>query len=73
MLAIELLTAARALDLRAPLSPAPATAAVVAGLRSSVAGPGPDRYLGPEIAAAVEYVASGAAVRAAESVIGPLE
>ena len=33
VLAVELLTAARALDLRAPLSPAPATAAVAAGLR----------------------------------------
>ena len=31
VLAVELLTAARALDLRAPLTPAPATAAVVAG------------------------------------------
>jgi histidine ammonia-lyase len=72
VLAIELLTAARALDLRAPLSPAPATAAVVAGLRAFVEGPGPDRYLGPEIDAAVEYVASGAAVRAAQTATGPL-
>jgi histidine ammonia-lyase len=73
VLAIELLTAARALDLRAPLSPAPATAAVVAGLREAVAGPGPDRYLAPEIDAAVRYVASGAAVRAAQTVTGPLQ
>jgi histidine ammonia-lyase len=72
VLAIELLTAARALDLRAPLSPAPATAAVVAGLRAFAEGPGPDRYLGPEIDAAVEFVASGAAVRAAQTVTGPL-
>jgi histidine ammonia-lyase len=72
VLAIELLTAARALDLRAPLSPAPATAAVLAGLRDVVAGPGPDRFLGPEIDAAVTYVASGAAVRAAQTVTGPL-
>jgi histidine ammonia-lyase len=72
VLAIELLTAARALDLRAPLSPAPATAAVVAGLRDFAEGPGPDRYLGPEIDAAVEYVASGAAVRAAQTATGPL-
>jgi histidine ammonia-lyase len=72
VLAVELLTAARALDLRAPLSPAPATAAVVAGLRSDVAGPGPDRFLAPEIEAALAYVASGAAVRAAESVTGPM-
>ncbi len=41
VLAIELLTAARALDLRAPLTPARATGAVVAGLRERVAGPGP--------------------------------
>ena len=72
MLAIELLTAARALDLRAPLSPGPATAAVAAGLRRNVAGPGTDRFLAPEIDAAVEYVASGEATRAAESVTGPL-
>jgi histidine ammonia-lyase len=72
VLAIELLTAARALDMRAPLLPAPATAAVVAGLRQTVEGPGPDRYLSPEIEAAVQYVASGAAVAAAESVTGPL-
>jgi histidine ammonia-lyase len=68
VLAIELLTAARALDLRSPHRPAPATAAVVAGLRGAVAGPGPDRFLAPEIQAAVRYVASGDAVRAATAV-----
>ena len=72
VLAIELLTAARALDLRGPLAPAPATAAVVAGLRTHVAGPGPDRHLGPEIEAAVQYVTTGAALAAAETVTGPL-
>jgi histidine ammonia-lyase len=78
VLAIELLTAARALDLRAPLAPAAATGAVTAGLRAgaagraAVAGPAPDRYLSPEIEAAVAYVASGAAVAAAEAVTGPL-
>ena len=41
-------------------------------LRRYDAGPGPDRYLAPEIEAAVELVASGAAVAAAESVTGPL-
>ena len=40
VLAIELLTAARALDLRAPLTPAPATAAAVAALRQRVARAG---------------------------------
>jgi histidine ammonia-lyase len=72
VLAVELLTAARALDLRAPHRPATATAAVVAGLRDAVAGPGRDRFLAPEIEAAVRYVASGDAVRAAESVTGGL-
>jgi histidine ammonia-lyase len=69
VLAIELLTAARALDLRAPLRPGPATGAVVAGLRDTVPGPGPDRHLSPEIEAAVAYVASGAAVAAADSAL----
>ena len=42
VVAIEILTAARALDLRAPLEPSPATAAVVRLLRSSgVVGPRP--------------------------------
>jgi histidine ammonia-lyase len=72
VLAVELLTAARALDLRAPLSPSAATGAVVAGLRETAEGPGADRYLAPEIEAAVRYVASGDAVRAAETAAGPL-
>ncbi|XNL29260.1 histidine ammonia-lyase [Longispora sp. K20-0274] len=59
VLAVELLTAARALDLRAPLVPAPATAAAVAALRVHVRGPGPDRHLAPEIAAAEELILSG--------------
>jgi histidine ammonia-lyase len=74
VLAIELLTAARALDLRAPLRPGPATGAVISALREQVAGPGTDRHLAPEIAAAVEFVRSGAAVRAAESALpAPLQ
>ena len=40
-------------DLRAPLSPSSATGAVVAGLRETAQGPGADRYLAPEIEAAV--------------------
>jgi histidine ammonia-lyase len=72
VLAIEILTAARALDLRAPLAPAPATAAVRTALREHVAGPAADRYLAPEIEAAVALVRSGALLDAAESVTGPL-
>ncbi|MER5616611.1 histidine ammonia-lyase [Streptomyces sp. NPDC002215] len=72
VLAVELYTAARALDLRAPLTPAPATAAVRDGLRETVEGPGTDRWLAPEIEEAVQYVASGRALAAAESVTGAL-
>jgi histidine ammonia-lyase len=73
VLAIELLTAARGIDLRSPLAPAAATGAVVAGLRAAgVAGPGSDRFLAPQIDAAVRYVADGGAIRAAESVTGRL-
>ncbi|WP_036556220.1 histidine ammonia-lyase [Nocardioides insulae] len=73
VIAIEILTAARALDLRAPLSPSPATAAVVTALREAgIAGPGPDRHLSPEIEATVALVASGEVLRAAESVLGDL-
>ena len=74
VVAIEVLTAARALDLRAPLEPSPATAAVVALLRSTgIEGPGPDRHLSPEIEACVSLVQSGAVLAAAESVIGDLK
>jgi histidine ammonia-lyase len=72
VLAVEVLTAARALDLRAPLEPSPATAAVVRLLREQVPGPGPDRHLAPEIEAAVGLVTSGAVVAAVESTIGAL-
>ena len=56
ILAIELVAAARAIELRAPLRPAPATAAVIAALRATVPGPGPDRFLAPELQAAGEFV-----------------
>jgi histidine ammonia-lyase len=72
VLAVELLTAGRGLDLRSPLVPAPASAAVLGALRERVPGPGPDRFLTPEIAAVVEMVASGEVVAAAESATGPL-
>ncbi|MBB6628298.1 histidine ammonia-lyase [Nocardioides sp. KIGAM211] len=73
VLAIELLTAARALDLRAPLEPSPATAAAVRTLREAgVEGPGPDRHLSPEIETAVALVRSGAVLDAVEAVVGEL-
>jgi histidine ammonia-lyase len=72
VLAVEILTAARALDLRRPLTPAPGTAAVVAAIRESVPGPGPDRYLAPEIEEVVRLIADDTLIRAAESAVGPL-
>jgi histidine ammonia-lyase len=73
VVAVEVLTAARALDLRGPLQPSPATGAVVRRLRDAgVAGPGPDRHLSPEIETPVSLVPSGAVLAAAESVIGDL-
>jgi histidine ammonia-lyase len=73
VLAIEVLTAARALDLRRPLEPAPATGAVVDLLRAhDVEGPGPDRHLAPEIETAVSLVRSGDVLKAVEDLIGEL-
>ena len=66
VLAIEILTAARGIDLRAPLRPGPATGAAIAVLRERVPGPGPDRFLAPEIEAAYNLVRSGVLVAAAE-------
>src|SRR5215218_9800119 len=60
VLAIEIVTAARALDLRAPLEPAAPTAAVRDAVRAAgVAGPGPDRHLAPEIETVVGLVRTG--------------
>ncbi len=70
VVAIEVLTAARGLDLRAPLEPSPATGAVRDALRAAgVQGPGPDRHLAPEIEAAVEAVRSGDVLAAAQQAL----
>jgi histidine ammonia-lyase len=52
ILAIEMVTAARAIELRSPLQPAPSTARVIRALREVVPGPGPDRFLSPDLDAA---------------------
>jgi histidine ammonia-lyase len=67
VLGIEMLTAARGLDLRAPLAPAPATAAAVRALRDAGApGPGPDHHLAPDLERAAALVRSGAVLAAVE-------
>ncbi|WP_247828566.1 histidine ammonia-lyase [Arthrobacter antioxidans] len=74
VLAIELLTAARALDMRdggtavGPSSSAP-IGAVRARLRRDVEGPGTDRYLAPEIEAARRLVDDGALLAAARQAL----
>ncbi|KRD44237.1 histidine ammonia-lyase [Cellulomonas sp. Root930] len=61
VLGIELLTAARAIDLRAPLHPSPVTRAVRDLLRDAgIPGPGPDTYLSPDLETAADAVRSGA-------------
>jgi histidine ammonia-lyase len=73
VLSVEVLTAARGLQLRAPLEPAPASGAVVAALVDAGASqPGTDRFLAPEIDVAHRLVADGTVLRAVEHHTGPL-
>lgn len=58
ILAIELVAAARAIELRAPLQPAPVTGALYNQLRKVVPGVGPDRFMAPELEAAAELLRS---------------
>jgi len=77
VLAIETLTATRGIQLRAPLTPGPVAAAVIAALTDEAgqtAGmPGRDRYLSPEIERAVALVKSGAVRDAAARAAGSLD
>jgi len=72
ILAIELVTSARAIEFRKEFTPAPATASVVSELRKVVGGVGPDRFLSPELEAAVALVQSGKVVEAAKEVVKEL-
>jgi histidine ammonia-lyase len=69
---LEVLAAAQGLDLRAPLRPAPGTAAALEAIRAVVAPLETDRELGPDIAAVTSTVRDGALVRAVEEAVGPL-
>jgi histidine ammonia-lyase len=73
ILAIELVTAARAIEFRKEFTPAPATASVIKELRTVVGGIGPDRFLSPELEAAVSLVRSGRVVKAAKEVESALQ
>lgn len=72
VLAIELLCACQALDLRAPLEPGPATGAVHKLVRASIPILLDDRVLAEDLAAAAHLVSSGEVVKRAEEVVGEL-
>ncbi|MFD3533941.1 histidine ammonia-lyase [Streptomyces sp. NPDC058664] len=73
IIAVELYAAARGVELREGLTPAPASRAAIDALRAAgVEGPGPDRFLAPDLAAADAFVREGKLVAAVEPVTGPL-
>ncbi|MFF0487005.1 histidine ammonia-lyase [Streptomyces sp. NPDC004435] len=73
IIAVELYAATRGIELRHGLTPAPASRAAIDALRAAgVAGPGPDRFLAPDLAAADAFVREGRLVAAVEPVTGPL-
>jgi histidine ammonia-lyase len=72
IVAIEVTCAARALDLRSPLQPGPGTGAALAAVRQRAEGPGPDRWLSPELSAVEDLVGSGELLAAVEREIGEL-
>ena len=72
ILAVEIVCAGAAIDLRAPLLPGAATAAALDVLRTTVAGPGPDRWLSPDLRAAEALLRDGGLLTAVEAPVGPL-
>jgi histidine ammonia-lyase len=73
ILAIECVTAARGLELRAPLEPASGTGAALVALREAgIPGPGEDRFVAPELAIAERLVLGGELLAAVETELGEL-
>jgi histidine ammonia-lyase len=73
VLAVELVCAAAALDLRRPLRPSPATRAARDVVRSIAPQPGSDRWLSPDLQRAEQLLADGSLLTAVESAVGALE
>jgi histidine ammonia-lyase len=72
LLAVELLSAVRGLQLRAPLRPSPAGRIAIATVRDFAGDPGPDRFLAPVLEQARAAVRDRTLLTAVESQIGPL-
>jgi histidine ammonia-lyase len=73
VLAVEVLTAAQALDFRRPFKAGRGVEAAHAAIRQTVAFRYHDALFEPDLAAATALVASGALVEAAEAETGPLD
>lgn len=72
VLAIELASAAQALDFHAPLKPGKAVAAVHQRIRQEIPHLDRDRYLKPELSRLRELIRSGELLQVAEAAVGPL-
>lgn len=72
VLAVELLAAARGLQLRTPLTPSPAGRAAVAAVAPVLGDPGPDVFLAPAMEAARGLVAGRQLRSQIEAELGPL-
>jgi histidine ammonia-lyase len=72
VVAVEMICAAQAVELRAPLRPGPGTGALLASLRQRVAHLDDDRVLAVDLERAAEWVRDGGWRQSVESVVGPL-
>ncbi len=72
LLAVELLSAVRGLQLRFPLRPSPAGRLAVEAVGAFAGPPGPDVYLAPVLEQARSLIAGPALRAAVEAEVGPL-
>jgi histidine ammonia-lyase len=72
VLAIELLLASQALELRAPLAPGAGSRAALAAVRRRIPPLADDRYLKPDLDAALDLARDGSVLAAVEQALGSL-
>jgi histidine ammonia-lyase len=73
VVALEVLAAAQALELRAPLEPGKGSSVAHRAVRGVVPFLKADRELKPDVDAAIDLVASGELLRVVEEAVGPLD